>query len=98
MHHSSTLWQASLRPIRILSDQDWRADSPSVVGYALDRLAALGIEHVFGVSGDYAFPLNDAVEVHPHLQWVPSSNELNAAYDADGYARLVLLVTGDGSQ
>lgn len=59
----------------------------SVARYTLDRLAALGIEHVFGVPGDYAFPLNDAVEVHPQLQWVPSSNELNAAYAADGYAR-----------
>ena len=55
--------------------------------YALNRLADLGIQHVFGVPGDYSFPLNDAVEVHPRLQWVPSSNELNAAYAADGYAR-----------
>ncbi|AII49742.1 indolepyruvate decarboxylase [Synechococcus sp. KORDI-52] len=55
--------------------------------YALDRLADLGIGHVFGVPGDYAFPINDAVEVHPRLQWVPSANELNAAYAADGYAR-----------
>ena len=61
--------------------------TPSVVTYALDRLADLGIGHVFGVPGDYAFPLNDAVEVHPRLQWVPSANELNAAYAADGYAR-----------
>ena len=61
--------------------------SPSVVTYALDRLADLGIGHVFGVPGDYAFPINDAVEVHPRLKWVPSANELNAAYAADGYAR-----------
>ncbi len=61
--------------------------SPSVVTYVLDRLADLGIGHVFGVPGDYSFPLNDAVEVHPRLQWVPSANELNAAYAADGYAR-----------
>ena len=61
--------------------------APSVVTYALDRLADLGIGHVFGVPGDYSFPLNDAVEVHPRLQWVPSANELNAAYAADGYAR-----------
>ncbi|MEB3308278.1 MAG: thiamine pyrophosphate-binding protein, partial [Cyanobacteriota bacterium] len=59
----------------------------SVVNYALDRLADLGINHVFGVPGDYSFPINDAVEVHPRLQWVPSANELNAAYAADGYAR-----------
>ena len=61
--------------------------TPSVVTYALDRLADLGIDHVFGVPGDYAFPINDAVEVHPRLTWVPSANELNAAYAADGYAR-----------
>ena len=47
--------------------------SPSVVAYALDRLADLGIGHVFGVPGDYAFPINDAVEVHERLQWVPSA-------------------------
>jgi len=61
--------------------------APSVVEYCLDRLADLGIGHVFGVPGDYSFPINDAVEVHPRLQWVGSSNELNAAYAADGYAR-----------
>ena len=37
---------------------------PSVVAYALDRLADLGIGHVFGVPGDYSFPINDAVEEH----------------------------------
>ena len=61
--------------------------TPSVATYALNRLADLGIGHVFGVPGDYAFPINDAVEVHPRLTWVPSANELNAAYAADGYAR-----------
>lgn len=60
---------------------------PNVVEYTLDRLADLGIGHVFGVPGDYAFPINDAVEVHPRLNWIPSSNELNAANAADGYAR-----------
>ena len=61
--------------------------SPSVVEYTLNRLADLGIEHVFGVPGDYAFPINDADEVHPRLTWVGCANELNAAYAADGYAR-----------
>ena len=60
---------------------------PSVVTYALDRLADLGIGHVFGEPGDYSFPINDAVEEHSRLSWVPSANELNAAYAADGYAR-----------
>ena len=73
--------------IRILLDHPQCADVYFNVAYTLDRLSALGIEHVFGVPGDYAFPLNDPVKVHPRLQWVPSSNELNAANAADGYAR-----------
>ena len=34
----------------------------SVVAYTLQRLADLGIDRVFGVPGDYSFPINDAVE------------------------------------
>ena len=61
---------------------------PSVAAYTLTRLAALGIDKVFGVPGDYAFSVNDAVEVVDGLDWVGCANELNAAYAADGYARV----------
>ena len=61
---------------------------PSVAEYALSRIAALGIDRVFGVPGDYAFPIDNAVEVVPGLEWVGCANELNAAYAADGYARI----------
>ena len=61
---------------------------PTVTEYTLARLAALGIEKVFGVPGDYAFSVNDAVEVVDGLDWVGCANELNAAYAADGYARV----------
>jgi indolepyruvate decarboxylase len=61
---------------------------PAVATYTLSRLAQLGIEHVFGVPGDYAFPINDAAEVLAGLTWVGCANELNAAYAADGYARI----------
>lgn len=59
----------------------------SVVAYTIQRLADLGIDRVFGVPGDYSFPINDAVEEDQRLTWVGSANELNAAYAADGYAR-----------
>jgi len=62
--------------------------NPTVAEYTLRRLAALGIDKVFGVPGDYAFPVNDAAEVIDGLEWVASANELNAAYAADGYARI----------
>jgi len=40
------------------------------------------------VPGDYSFPFDDAIEQCPELEWVVCANELNAAYAADGYARL----------
>lgn len=59
-----------------------------VVDYLLDQLAQLGVEHVFGVPGDYAFPINNAITGRNDMSWVGCSNELNAAYAADGYARV----------
>jgi indolepyruvate decarboxylase len=62
--------------------------APTVADYIMDRLADLGIGHVFGVPGDYAFPIDNAIESNRRLSWVLCSNELNAAYSADGYARM----------
>ena len=61
--------------------------NPSVAEYVVARIAALGIDKVFGVPGDYAFPWNDAIEASGNVEWVGAANELNAAYAADGYAR-----------
>ena len=61
--------------------------NPTVAQYTLQRLTALGIDKVFGVPGDYAFSVNDAVEDVNGLDWVACANELNASYAADGYAR-----------
>lgn len=61
--------------------------NPSVAEYVVKRLSDLGIDRVFGVPGDYAFPIDDAVEACPSLSWIACANELNAAYAADGYAR-----------
>ena len=63
--------------------------NPSVAVYVAKRLSELGIDHVFGVPGDYAFSFDDAVEVVPSLKWVACANELNASYAADGYGRRV---------
>jgi indolepyruvate decarboxylase len=60
----------------------------SVADYIVKRLAAEGIAHCFGVAGDYAFPLCDAVDRSPDVKWIGCSNELNASYAADGYARI----------
>jgi len=60
----------------------------NVAEYIIDRLSKLGITDCFGVPGDFAFPLNGAVVSHPKMRWVGCSNELNASYAADGYARI----------
>lgn len=60
----------------------------TVIEHVLSRLQSLGINDIFGVAGDYAFPINDAVCASPNLRWIGNCNELNAAYAADGYARL----------
>lgn len=60
----------------------------TVVDYIIQRLANEGITDCFGVPGDYAFPVCDAVERNPNIRWVGCSNELNASYAADGYARV----------
>lgn len=65
-----------------------KTTNPTVAEYVLTRLSQLGIDKFFGVPGDYAFAIDDAAENVPGLEWVLSANELNAAYAADGYARI----------
>jgi indolepyruvate decarboxylase len=64
------------------------SQSANVVDYIVARLAEEGINHCFGVAGDYLFPVCDAVERSPKIKWIGCSNELNASYAADGYARI----------
>lgn len=56
--------------------------------YIFRRLASLGIEHVFGVPGDFNLHLLDQIYNVPELAWQGCCNELNAACAADGYARI----------
>ena len=62
--------------------------SQSVIEHVLSRLRETGINCVFGVAGDFAFPIDDAVTANRQMRWIGSCNELNAAYAADGYARI----------
>ncbi len=60
----------------------------TVIQHVLARLSDIGIADIFGVPGDFAFPVNDAICHEPRLRWIGCCNELNAAYAADGYARI----------
>src|SRR6202162_6267800 len=70
-----------------LSGEHPMSKQPTVADYIVGRLAREGITDCFGVAGDFAFKLNDAVVRSKTIRWIGCSNELNAAYAADGYAR-----------
>ena len=59
----------------------------TVATYLLRRLHELGVNHLFGVPGDYILDFLDQVVAGP-LAWIGTCNELNAGYAADGYARM----------
>ena len=59
-----------------------------VADYIVARLAREGITDCFGVAGDFAFRLCDAVARSETVRWIGCANELGAAYAADGYARV----------
>src|SRR5271170_1301918 len=60
----------------------------TVADYIIERLAQEGITDCFGVAGDFAFKLNDVVARSERIRWIGCSNELDAAYAADGCARI----------
>lgn len=61
---------------------------PMTVGrYLLLRLKEIGVDHVFGVAGDFVLGFLNQV-LKSDVTLVTTCNELNAAYAADGYARI----------
>jgi indolepyruvate decarboxylase len=65
-----------------------KRQQPTVADYIVARLARERITDCFGVAGDFAFKLCDAVARSETVRWIGCSNELDAAYAADGYARV----------
>lgn len=64
------------------------APSSTTVGnYLLDRLHQQGVEHIFGIPGDYVLRFDKMIEQHP-IQFINATRENTAGYMADAYARL----------
>ncbi|GAA1956172.1 thiamine pyrophosphate-binding protein [Agromyces allii] len=68
----------------------------------VETLEALGVDHVFGIPGQHALGLFDAIR-RSDLEFVSSRVENNSAFGADGYARatgevgVLFLSTGPGA-
>lgn len=59
----------------------------TVAEYLLIRLKQIGVGHLFGVPGDFVLGFFNEV-LKSEMNYVGTCNELNAAYAADGYARI----------
>lgn len=59
----------------------------SVAEYLVRRLRQVGVDHLFGVPGDFNLTLLDEISSVGAIEWVGSPNELGAGYAADAYAR-----------
>ena len=59
----------------------------TVAEYLLARLKEIGVDHLFGVPGDFVLGFFNQV-LKSDVKYVSTCNELNAAYAADGYARI----------
>ncbi len=69
-------------------DGDGLPPAGTTIGqYLIDRLHALGVEHVFGIPGDYVLGLYKMLEASP-IRLVGMTREDNAGFAADAYARL----------
>ena len=60
----------------------------TVADYLVSQLEKLGITEIFGLPGDFNFSIIEAIERNKNTNWVGCTNELNAGYAADGYARV----------
>ncbi|MEJ7174583.1 alpha-keto acid decarboxylase family protein [Staphylococcus caprae] len=56
--------------------------------YLMDAVYAAGVDKVFGVPGDFNLAFLDDIISHDHIEWIGNTNELNASYATDGYARI----------
>ena len=59
----------------------------TVAEYLLTRLKEIGVDHLFGVPGDFVLGFFNQVP-KSEVKYIGTCNELNAAYAADGYARI----------
>ncbi|KAK9763210.1 hypothetical protein K7432_010342, partial [Basidiobolus ranarum] len=60
----------------------------TVSQYLLTRLKEIGVDDVFSVPGDFNLVFLDRVQDSGLVNLIGNCNELNAAYAADGYARI----------
>lgn len=69
------------------SDSRSETATASVGQYLIERLQSIGVEHVFGIPGDYVLGLYKLLDESP-VRLVGVTREDNAGFAADAYARI----------
>ena len=89
--------------VRVRGTGDRMARQHRVVDHIVDCLAAMGVEHLFGVDGANIEDLYDAAHFRDDITAVLAKHEFSAATMADGYSRatarlgVVMATSGGGS-
>jgi indolepyruvate decarboxylase len=61
--------------------------SEQVIEHVLRRLKEIGVDAIFGVTGDFALSVQDAIVNRAGIEWIGCCNELNAGHvAAHGFA------------
>jgi indolepyruvate decarboxylase len=60
----------------------------TIGNYLLKRIHEIGVRHLIGVPGDFNLAFLEQLLQFDGIEWIGTCNELNAAYAADGYARM----------
>jgi indolepyruvate decarboxylase len=68
--------------------QEVKTMKMSIGSFLIDRLVSMGVSRIYGVPGDYNLEFLELLEGSNRLPFIGTCNELNAAYAADGEARL----------
>src|SRR5688572_23145050 len=61
--------------------------APTIGGYLIQRLQDYGLEHIFGIPGDFVLQFYGMLEDSP-IRVIGCTREDCAGYAADGYARI----------
>src|SRR5690349_6072409 len=69
------------------ASDDPGSDRVRIGDYLIERLGALGVEHVFGVPGDFVLGFFRMLDESP-LTVVNTCDEQGAGFAADAYARI----------
>ncbi len=60
----------------------------TVADYLAQRLHEIGVRHLFSIPGDYIVPFLQTIDDIGKIQRIGNTNEMEAGYAADGYARI----------